>query len=85
MLTVVVRGNGQPVAKAEVKVTCPPGSANSLILPSDATGTAEFSLAKPDAAMVRVVATGWLTAKKKVALQPGAQELVIDLEARKND
>lgn len=85
VLTVVVRGGGQPVEKAEVKVTCPPGSATFLLLPSDATGTAEFKVAKPDSAMVRVVATGWLTAWKKVALKPGVQELVVDLEARKND
>jgi len=85
VLTVIVRGAGQPVEKAEVKVTCPPGSSKSLVLPSDVTGTAEFSLAKPGAAMVRVVATGWLTARKKIELVSGLQELVIELEARQND
>jgi hypothetical protein len=81
VLTVVVTGNGKPVAQAEVKVKFPPGVGGEATLPTNPAGEAIFNSAGTGTATVRVIVTGWESVLKEVVLKQGPQLLTIKLNA----
>ncbi len=81
LLTVVVMGDGKPVRQAEVVVTFPTGAGGELTLPTGQDGEATFKSAGLGTAKVRVIATGWGSVLKEIALKEGPQRLTITLNS----
>ena len=84
VLTVVVSGNDEPVAQAEVKVKFPPAVGGEATLPTNLAGEALFNCPGTGTATVRVIATGWKSVLQEVMLQEGPQRLAIQLTALPN-
>jgi hypothetical protein len=80
-LTVVVLGNGKPIAQAEVKIKFPSSVGGDTTRPTNDAGKAVFNLPVTGAAKVRVIATGWTGVLQEALLEEGAQTLTIDLVA----
>lgn len=78
VLTVIVTGDGKPVAQAEVKVMFNGGGEVTLL--TNQSGEAPFNFAGTGGSTVRVIATGWKSALQEVVLKPGPQQLAIKLK-----
>jgi hypothetical protein len=80
-LTLVVTGNGKPIAQAEVKLfKFPPGVGGELTTSTNPAGEASFNSAGTGAARVRVIAAGWVSVRQEVELKEGPQRLTIKLD-----
>lgn len=77
MLTVLVVGNGKPVAQAEVKAEFS-GGAEATRFTSE-SGEATFHSAGKGKASVRVIATGWASAMQDITLKEGTQRITVEL------
>jgi len=80
LLTVAVMGNGNPIARAEVRITFPPSVGGESTLPTGLTGEVTFKSVGLGTAKVRVIATGWTSELREVVLKEGSQRLTIDLK-----
>jgi Tfp pilus assembly protein FimT len=79
VLTVVVTGNGKPIAQAEVQVKFPPSIGGESKQSSNAAGEATFKSPALGTAKVRVIAAGWESDLKSVELKEGPQKLTVSL------
>ncbi len=83
-LTIVVTGNGKPLAQAEVKVKLPAGVGGEATLSTNQSGEAIFNSAGTGTAKVRVIASGWESVLQDVILKGGPQRLTIKLTPLSN-
>ena len=80
-LTVEVKGNGKPIAQAEVKIQCPESASWSSQGRTDLAGEATLTCDRRGLAKVRVIKEGWKgELLPEVGLNNGSQRLVITLE-----
>jgi hypothetical protein len=86
-LTVIVTGNGNPVAKAEVVLLdVAPSGGDDLKDFTDGKGEAVFSdVPVNGTTTVRVIVPGWVTAMQDVVLERGSQQVNIALKPKGHD
>jgi hypothetical protein len=80
-LTLVITGNGKPVAQAEVRISFPAESGGETTLRTNERGEAVFKTDFKGNARMRVIASGWQSLMKEVAFKGAAQRLPINLSA----
>lgn len=78
VLKVVVRAEGQPVASADVQLSSLVDN-NEVRRFTNAAGEAVFNAAPAGQAKVRVIATGFVSARKDLTLRKGSQNLEVSL------